>query len=261
MKPPHTVKIGVAAVLTVIVVGCAAFFMGFDLEPSTVEPNSLAPATLWQRMCRAAGVVTIKDGGSGGRSALPGYTQVVVPRSALTAGTAEQLGRGATLALRCSPCHGAQGLSGANAPNLAGQYAEVVYKQLLDYKSGARVDAVMGAMVAALSEQNMLDLAHYYAFLPRTERDHPLAGAPALVRVGDPMRSIAPCASCHGRTDGKVGAPALDGEPRIYLQTQLTAFAGGLRRNDANAVMRGEARLLTAAEITAVTDHYAGSAR
>jgi cytochrome c553 len=204
-------------------------------------------------------VVTIKDWDSGRGIALPGYTQVVVPRAAVTAGTADEIGRGATLALRCTACHGAQGLSGADAPNLAGQYSEVTYKQLLDFKSGARVDAVMGAMVAALSEQNMLDLAHYYAYLPPPEADRRLAGAPALVRVGDPMRSIAPCASCHGRKDGKAGAPDLDGEPRSYLQGQLTAFAGGRRRNDANAVMRGEARLLTAAEITAVTDHYAGS--
>jgi cytochrome c553 len=254
MKPLKPRQIGVASVLTVTVVACAAFYLGFDALPA-----ALGPATLWQRMCRAAGVVTTRAADSGLRSALPGYTQVVVPLAAIAAGSSIEIGRGATLALRCTACHGAQGLSGANAPNLAGQYSEVVYKQLLDYKSGARTDAVMGAMVASLSEQNMLDLSHYYAFLPRTERDHSLAGAPSLVRVGDPMRSIAPCASCHGRKDGKAGAPALDGEPRIYLEAQLTAFAGGLRRNDANAVMRGQARLLTAAEITAVTDHYAGS--
>lgn len=252
MTPARPPRIGVLAVLTVIVVGGAAFFLGFYLLPSA---NSAA--TLWQRMCRAAGVVASSDREGTRQSALPANTTVIVPRDAVIRGSAEEIGRGATLALRCTACHGAHGLSGANSPNLAGQYSEVIYKQLLDFKRGARVDAVMGAMVASLSDQNMLDLSHYYAYLPRAEQDHRLADAPALVRVGDPMRSIAPCASCHGRTDGKTGAPALDGEPRAYLKDQLTAFAKGTRRNDANAVMRGEARQMTASEIALVTDHYA----
>jgi cytochrome c553 len=252
MTPAQSPKIGVLAVLTVIVVGGAAFFLGFY-----VLPSSDGPTTLWLRMCRAAGVVTSLVQVGSRQSALPAYTTVIVPHAAMTRGSGDEIGRGATLALRCTACHGAQGLSGANAPNLAGQYPEVLYKQLLDFKRGARVDAVMDAMVATLSDQNMLDLAHYYAYLPRPEQDHRLAGAPALVRVGDPMRSIAPCASCHGRKDGKVGAPALDGEPQAYLKEQLTAFANGTRRNDANAVMRGEARQMTASEITLVIDHYA----
>jgi cytochrome c553 len=247
-SPP---RIGLAVTLTVITVVGIAFLVGFDWLPS-----ANGPATLWQRMCRAAGVVTGTPP-AGNQTVPAAYTTVVVPPSAMTAGTPDQIGRGATLALRCTACHGAQGLSGANAPNLAGQYSEVIYKQLLDFKRGARVDAVMGAMVASLSEENMLDLAHYYAYLPRAEPDHRLGGAPALVRVGDPMRNIAPCASCHGRTDGKAGAPALDGEPKSYLSEQLLAFASGTRRNDANAVMRGEARRMTSDEIALVTDHYA----
>lgn len=245
-------KTGVLLGLTVMVVGGAAFFLGFY-----VLPGASGPASLWQRMCRAAGVVTPADRAGAPQPALAGYTTVIVPRAATAAGSAEQIGRGATLALRCTGCHGAQGLSGANSPNLAGQYPEVIYKQLLDFQRGARVDAVMGAMAATLSDQNMLDLAHYYAYLPRAEQDHRLAGAPALVRVGAPMRGIAPCESCHGRKDGKAGAPALDGEPKTYLNAQLVAFANGTRRNDANAVMRGEARQMTGGEIALVTDHYA----
>jgi cytochrome c553 len=252
MTPASPPRIGLAVVLTVIAVAGIAFLVGFDWLPSAT-----GPATLWQRMCRAAGVVTSIQQADSRLTVPAAYTTVVVPQSAMTAGTPDQIGRGATVALRCTACHGAQGLSGANAPNLAGQYSEVIYKQLVDFKRGARVDAVMGAMVASLSEENMLDLAHYYAYLPRPEPDHRLGGAPALVRVGDPMRSIAPCASCHGRTDGKAGAPALDGEPKHYLSDQLLAFANGTRRNDANAVMRGEARRMTAEEIALVTEHYA----
>ncbi|MEP6884464.1 MAG: c-type cytochrome [Gammaproteobacteria bacterium] len=244
--------LGGLATITVVVVGCFAFAIGFILLPAA-EPQ----ATLWERICRAAGSSTAIGANTGG-AALPGFTSVVLPASAMTRGTPLQIGRGATLALRCTACHGAQGLSGANAPNLAGQYPEVIYKQLVDFKRGARSDAVMGALVAALTEKDMLDLAHYYAYLPRQESDQPLAAAPPLVRVGDPMRNIAPCASCHGSQDGKTGAPALEGEPQTYLRTQLTAFATGTRKNDPNAVMRGEVRRMTAAEIDGLARHYAG---
>jgi cytochrome c553 len=254
MIPPNRLGIGSLAITVIAIVCGLAFFMGFYILPSAD-----GQATLWQRMCRAAGVVSTKQWQSDQRAA-PAYTSVVLPRAAMIPGSALQIGRGATLALRCTACHGAQGVSGANAPNLAGQYAEVIYKQLLDFKRGARLDAVMGAMVASLTEENMLDLSHYYAYLPRLAKDRSLSGAPALVRVGDPMRSIAPCASCHASRDGKVGAPDLNGEPQRYLQDQLTAFAQGSRRNDANAIMREEARLLTAAEIAAVIQHYAGAA-
>jgi cytochrome c553 len=251
MIPDSPARVGLLGVLAVAIVGGGAFLLAFLWLPSAEGTG-----TLWQRMCRAAGVVTA-SADVDREVALPMHTTVVIPPEALSRGRSEQIGQGATLALRCTVCHGAHGVSSADAPNLAGQYPEAIYKELLDFKRGARFDAVMGAMVASLSDQDMLDLSHYYAYLPRFEQDHRLADAPALVRVGDPMRGIAPCASCHGRADGKVGAPALDGEPRLYLQRQLTAFAEGARRNDANAVMRGEARQMTAGEIGSVTDFYA----
>ena len=250
MMPTSPYKVGLLGILTVVIVGGGAFFLGFYWLPSADGVG-----TVWQRMCRAAGFVAV-TADSSREAALPSHTTVIIPLAAMRTGSAEQIGHGATLALRCTGCHGAQGISGADAPNLAGQFSEVIYKELLDFERGARGDAVMGAMVANLSDEDMLDLAHYYAYLPRLERDHRLADAPALVRVGDPMRGIAPCASCHGR-HGKVGAPALDGEPKVYLEQQLTAFADGARRNDAYAVMRDEVRQMTASEIALVTKHYA----
>jgi cytochrome c553 len=250
---PPRLPAGIAA-LAVAAIAAAAFFVGFYVLPGGGNPQ----LGWWQRVCRAAGYVAtpVRDA----EAAPPGLTTVVLPPSALRRGTPDEIGRGATLSLRCTGCHGARGLSGANAPNLAGQYAEVVYKELLDFQRGARTDAVMGAMAASLSDANMLDLAHYYAFLPRPGKDRLSDDAPALVRVGDPMRNIAPCTSCHGDRDGKVGAPALEGEPKTYLVDQLNAFASGSRKNDANSAMRNEARGLTAAEISRVTDHYSGAA-
>ena len=70
------------------------------------------------------------------------------------------------------------------------------------------------------------------------------------------MRNVAPCAACHGGTDRKLGAPRLNGMPTEYLGAQLTAFATGTRTNDSHAQMRNMARLLTAAEIAAVSSFY-----
>ena len=111
-------------------------------------------------------------------------------------------------------CHGAAGISQANSPNLAGQYPAVIYKELIDFKTGARVNAVMAPFVANLSDQDMLDLAAYYAYLPRLPSNHldPAMAAPPIVTNGAPMRNIAPCGSCHGDIDNKAGSPWLEGQ-------------------------------------------------
>lgn len=57
-------------------------------------------------------------------------------------------------------------------------------------------------------------------------------GAPALVRVGDPLRNIVPCVACHGGIDHKLGTPWLEGMPKEYLLKELKAFSSGARRND-----------------------------
>lgn len=73
---------------------------------------------------------------------------------------------GKAKAATCSACHGADGVSLVPMyPNLKGQKAAYTLKQLKDFKSGARKDPVMAGMVAALSEQDMADLAAYYESL------------------------------------------------------------------------------------------------
>ncbi len=185
----------------------------------------------------------------------------------LTAGLAEHagpisIGRGATLALRCTMCHGDRGVSEANSPNLAGQYPAVIYKELVDFQSGARVSAVMSPMARNLSDQDMRDLAAYYAYLPRPvlARGVAQAQAPDIVLTGAPMRNIPPCASCHGGIDNKVGSPWLDGLPQAYLKSQLQAFASGARHNDISGQMRNVARQMTAQEIDAAARYYAAAA-
>ena len=159
-------------------------------------------------------------------------------------------------------CHGAQGISGSDAPNLSGQYPEVIMKQLHDYKAGKRSNAFMMALAKNLSERDINDLATYYASLPKartapTTYDEAL---PVLVRVGAPLRNIAPCISCHGGVDQKLGAPWIEGMPRAYLVGQLQAFKAGTRRNDSEAQMRNVVRSMSDAEIDEVSTFYARKA-
>jgi cytochrome c553 len=241
------------AVLTVF-----SILVGFVLLPS-VQKDFTAEG-LWAGLCRAAGVPSTWYGKASYRE--DATTRVVLERSMARSGTNDAIGRGATLALSCTMCHGAQGMSVSNAPNLAGQYPEVVIKQLEDYRSGHRNSPIMEAIARSLEDKDIQDLAAYYAYLPKartapTTYDEAL---PALVRVGDPLRNIAPCISCHGGVDQKLGAPWLEGMPKQYLVNQINAFMTGARRNDSQAQMRNMVRDLTPKEIDEVATFYARKA-
>lgn len=147
-------------------------------------------------------------------------------------------------------------MSRADSPNLAGQHDEAVYKQLRDFKSGHRKSAVMTPLVENLSDQDMRDLAAYYAYLPRESPLELAVEAPVIVSSGAPMRNIAACGACHGDIDHKLGAPRLDGEPESYIRTQLRAFASGGRNNDLHGQMRNIARQMTAEEIDMAARYF-----
>lgn len=245
-----TVSVGLTAGVAIV-----SILIGFIWLPSV---QTDAPFSgIWNAICSAAGVpqqwfvstpVTSKVKTS----------EVVVTPTLFAGADALSLGRGATLALRCSMCHGPHGISQANSPNLAGQYETVVYKQLKDFQAGARTNAVMSPMVAALSDQDMRDLAAYYASLPNPAGASTAAAPPPIVATGSPMRNIAPCASCHGAADHKTGAPRLEGEPAAYIRAQLQLFAAGDRHNDISEQMRNVARQMTPAEIEAAARYYSG---
>jgi cytochrome c553 len=214
---------------------------------------------VWDAICSAAGLIRVPPIHEQVVQAAYPVTSVEVTPGMLGHASAVSIGRGATLALRCTMCHGARGLSMAETPNLAGQYPTAIYKELQDFKTGARVSAIMAPLVADLSDADMRDLAAYYAYLPRVEGDQ--AGkreAPRIVADGSPMRNIPPCGACHGGLADKPGAPWLEGQPARYLHAQLVAFASGARRNDISEQMRNAARGMTAQEIDAATRFYAG---
>ncbi len=234
--------------------------VGFVWLPSATDDFSTQG--LWASICRAAGVPSKWGGGEAVAVATPRPTDVILERAMAAPGTDDAVGRGATLALNCTMCHGVQGMSVSDAPNLAGQYPEVVIKQLRDFRSDKRNSPIMQGLAKGLSDADIADLAAYYAFLPKA-RNAPTTYAealPALVRVGAPMRNVAPCVTCHGSVDQKLGAPWLEGMPKPYLVAQLTHFQSGVRRNDSHAQMRNMVREMTSDEISAVATFYAHGA-
>jgi cytochrome c553 len=165
----------------------------------------------------------------------------------------------------CVACHGADGNSrNAQFPKIAELGAPYIYKQLVDYKEGRRVNAVMAGIVAGLSDQDMRDLAAYFANQTRTGgvADESQVGLGELVyRGGNSATGVPACSGCHAPTG--VGNPAaqfpgLAGQHSEYVVTQLHAFARGERANDAGQMMRNIASKLSEKEIQAVAEFVAG---
>jgi len=239
----------------------AAFFVLTALGGLIVLPyaqSELKFAGLWDAICNAAGLPRGTASTTGPASPLK-TSNVVLTSTTLAHPSQQSIGNGATLAQRCAICHGPTGISRADSPNLAGQYASVVYKELLDFRSGARSNAVMSPFAENLSDQDIVDLAAYYAYLPRLPAYHPerQLPKPRVVIFGAPLRGIAPCGACHGSLDNKPGSPWLEGQSEAYMKAQLQAFASGRRRNDINEQMRNVARAMTAHEIDEAAAYYA----
>jgi cytochrome c553 len=233
-----------------------SLIVGFVLLPYAATNSQLTG--LWDAICSAAGVpraTAISE------PVKPDFTtsNVVMNPQMFGAPDTRSVGRGATLAMQCAICHGSNRQGQVDTPNLEGQPAAAVYKELRDFKAAARTNAIMSPFAVKLSEQDMLDLAAYYSYLPRQPGSHPdpAVTAPQVVARGAPMRNVPACSSCHGTTDAKPGAPWLDGQSAVYIKAQLQAFATGARRNDISGQMRNIARQMTAAEIDEAAHYYA----
>ncbi|RZI44722.1 c-type cytochrome [Herbaspirillum sp. HC18] len=239
----------------VIALALVSALVGFLWVPYRQAGGDLD--SLWEAICRAAGAPAERTP-AGDIGKTTSSDVIVVPR--MIAADKISAGRGGTLALRCTMCHGTRGMSEANTPNLAGQDAESIYKQLRDLQSGHRKSEIMAPHARNLTDQEMRDLAAYYSELPRQKPPPSLIEqlkAPRIVQIGAPMRNVAPCISCHGGSDKKTATPLLDGEPEAYLRTQLLAFADGTRRNDIGGQMRNVARQMTREEIEQAVRYYA----
>jgi cytochrome c553 len=165
----------------------------------------------------------------------------------------------------CMACHGPQGNSIVPTwPKVAGQHPDYIYKQLMDFKAGNRQNAQMSPMAAPLTEQEMRDLAAYYATQTQTggAADPELATlGEQIYRAGNPATGVPACSGCHGPAGMGTNLakfPRISGQHADYTKQTLTYFRAGERANDPNAMMRGVAAKMTDKEIAAVSQYLQG---
>ncbi len=162
----------------------------------------------------------------------------------------------------CAACHGEDGNSAIpNFPKLAGQQAVYLLRELKDYKSGRRQNEVMGPLVAGLTDEDLANLAAFFA------SQKPAPGAvtePSLLPVGKTLylkgnaaSDIPSCESCHevdGSGSGKF--PRVAGQNVEYLLEQFRLYASGKRTNGTR-VMRTIAERMSEKETRAVAEYMA----
>jgi cytochrome c553 len=165
----------------------------------------------------------------------------------------------------CAACHGIDGNSPLPAnPNLAGQHPEYLAKQLAEFKSGIRKNAVMTGMTSGVSTEDIRSIAAFYGAQKSKDsaaRDKDLAAkGRALYRGGIASKGVAACAGCHSPNGAGIPSqyPRLAGQHADYVSAQLKAFRAGDRANDANQMMRDTAAKLSDAEINALAEYIAG---
>ena len=163
----------------------------------------------------------------------------------------------------CAACHGSDGNSVITAnPKLAGQHPEYLVKQLTEFKSGKRANAVMTGMAAMLSDDEMKEVATYFATQSLKLGQAKSNGAGSLgekiYRGGVAATNVPACAACHGANGAGLPKqfPRLGGQHADYTLTQLRTFRTGERANA--PMMMTIATKMTDAEMAAVADYIQG---
>jgi len=186
----------------------------------------------------------------------------IAGNSAVAAGNAAT---GATKAIVCQACHGANGNSvNPEWPSLAGLGADYIAEQLKNFKEGKRANPIMMPNAMSLSPEDMADLAAYFDGLVNTglEADPSFWQAgQKLYRGGDAERGIPACMACHGPTGrGNEPAkfPALHGQHAVYLTKQLNDYASGARTTGPGGIMPTIAKRLSPEDIRNLTSYLQG---
>jgi cytochrome c553 len=251
------------------VAGALAFsiIVGFVVIPLAQAPN--ANLSAWTAICRAIG---LKPGTPAqpqppvSATAQPVSQVIWSPHTLAILASADQR-PGAELASGlCASCHGEDGLTVSDQfPKLAGQSPAAIYKQLSDFRSGARVNPQMTLVAQTLTPDQLAEVAAYFgsrragAILGRAYFDPHSDSLTRLVGRGDPARRIPPCEACHARdSGGPIEAPVIAGQNAAYLERQLIAFRTGERRNDVYERMRDISQRLSPDEIHRLAQAYQG---
>lgn len=163
----------------------------------------------------------------------------------------------------CAACHAADGNSAISLnPKLAGQHPEYLEKQLMEFKSGKRANAVMSGMAAGLTDVEMKELAAYFAAKPTTLAKAKSNGVGSvgekIYRAGNAATNVPACAACHSPNGAGLPKqfPRLSGQHADYTLAQLKAFRSGERANA--PMMMAIAAKMSDAEMAAVADYIQG---
>lgn len=229
--------------------------MGFG----TLNSQKTKPGVRMNRLCKSLVVLEVVAAGLMGVATGASAAEALKPDA----------NKGQAIATSvCVACHGADGNSASAAfPKLAGQHEQYLLKELRDFKvkpgekAAVRQNPVMAGIVASLSDQDMANVAAYFASqAPKggAARDAAtVALGQKIYRGGIADKGVPACASCHGPTGQGIPVqfPRVSGQWADYTHAQLTAFEQGTRKND---VMQPIASRLTDTEMKAVADYMAG---
>lgn len=173
-------------------------------------------------------------------------------------------------AVPCAACHGQDGATGLDGtyPNLAGQNEKYLVSQLKLIQSGERPIPLMAGQLDGKTEQQLADVAAYYASLPAkvgqaSGDDEAISKAQQIYRGGIAGKEVAACSACHnprGIGNPDAGFPRISGQPAEYTIVQLTAYREGNRKTDEafGSMMRDNAHGLTDGEIAVLADYLQG---
>jgi cytochrome c553 len=168
----------------------------------------------------------------------------------------------------CGACHGVDGNSTVPIwPKIAGQSEKYLEHELVEFRKGekgTRFEASMYGMTQNLSDQDIADLAAYFAKqkpTPGAVKANFVALGEKLYRGGNLKTGVPACSACHGpKGEGNELAlyPRLSGQNADYTMDQLKKFKSGTRSDDANGIMRDIAKMMTDEEIQAVSSYVSG---
>lgn len=166
----------------------------------------------------------------------------------------------------CFGCHGEDGNSTEPLiPKLAGQYGIYIAKQVRNYQDSIRTNEIMSAMAASVSNEDLADIAAYFASQPIMKGAHPSDNklGKKLFENDDLSRMMVRCSNCHGATGkglnpGNPVYPVIGGQHKEYLLAQLFKFRKGERNNSPGGVMNITVHRLSDAELDALADYVSG---
>jgi len=173
------------------------------------------------------------------------------------------LAKGQALSATCQACHTADGSRGTPAnPILQGQHPEYLVKQLQEFKSGKRKNAIMMGFASMLSDDDMRHVSAFYASKKAppgfAQSKETVSQGEQIWRGGIAAKGVPSCAGCHSPNGAGIPAqnPRIGGQHAEYTALQLSTFASGARGN--NAQMMTIAGKMSEAEMKAVADFAAG---